>query len=138
MYKFWVENISTFSANWNGKCATDWWDRTLPQQVHVSSLTPASCLQACQENGFIFAGVEAGHECFCGNDEPTGDKIAPDGDCSHNCNGDSSLKCGGAWRLSVFKYGDLGRVKEQKENTKNGQFLRMDFQMKNILKRLID
>ena len=86
-------------------------DRTLPTQLMSQNddLTPAVCLQACHENGFAFAGVQAGHECFCSNDEPGNDKLAPESDCQWDCRGDSSLKCGGAWRLSVYKYGNQGK-----------------------------
>ena len=108
--------LCTFAADWTGKCVTDDWDRTLPNIVgsHDPDLTPAKCLQDCEDAGYIYAGVEAGHECFCGNDEPPGDRMASEGDCHYNCNGDSSLKCGGAWRLSVYKYGDLGKGKCKK------------------------
>ncbi|KAK4146929.1 WSC domain-containing protein [Dichotomopilus funicola] len=71
-------------------------------QVASASLTTKSCLQACRDGGYPFAGTEFGGECYCGvvigNDTYT----APAEDCSIPCNGDSTEICGGRGRLNLF------------------------------------
>ena len=98
-----------FSGFWNGVCVKDCSPRLLPTQVHVPSLTPARCIEACQERFFSFAGVQAGRQCFCGNTAPPQEKILDVTECSANCPGDSSLKCGGSCRMGVFK--TTGRIR---------------------------
>lgn len=66
-----------------------------------SSMTPATCIVACAQRGFILAGVENGNECYCGN---TIKQAYPtkDADCKTACSGDDSQYCGGGWRLMVY------------------------------------
>ena len=75
-------------------------DRLLPTKLKLPDLTPHSCIEACREMNNIFAGVEAGSECFCGDTVPT--ELAPGGDCDHPCEGDISEICGGNWRMNVY------------------------------------
>lgn len=87
-------------------CYNDYWDRALANQVTVSgSMTAEKCVAKCDASGYTFAGAE-GTECWCDNKINTsgtaGNKVA-DGDCSTNCPGSSSQKCGAGWRLSVYK-----------------------------------
>ena len=101
----------TFSGFWNGVCVEDCHPRLLPHRLRwlENSLTPTSCIQACQNDGYAFAGVQAGRECWCGYTAPPADKIVDMTECSANCAGDSSLKCGGGCRMGVFK--TPGRIK---------------------------
>ncbi|KAF9484188.1 hypothetical protein BDN70DRAFT_181683 [Pholiota conissans] len=69
-----------------------------------SNMTPATCQTLCL--GYTYAGVEAGHQCFCGNsltNNGASGAIAASSNCQTNCIGDSSQKCGGSWYLGVFK-----------------------------------
>ena len=88
-------------------CVQDSHSRLLPTGLRAASLmkalTPTRCIKACQKEGFSFAGVQAGKECYCGNTAPPEDKIVDMMECSSPCSGDSSLKCGGVWRMGVFK-----------------------------------
>ncbi|MGH0179191.1 UNVERIFIED_CONTAM: hypothetical protein FKN15_001116 [Acipenser sinensis] len=55
--------------------------------------------------GYLFAGLEYGAECYCGN------RIAApktrEEDCNLDCKGEKGSVCGGVGRLSVFKVEDL-------------------------------
>ena len=46
--------------------------------------------------------IQVGHECFCGSSS-VGFKAASEGDCSTNCYGDKTEKCGNNYRLSIYK-----------------------------------
>ena len=92
-----------FLVSWNGVCVKDSSQRLLPTAVNVSSLTPAKCIKACQEKGFKFAGVQIEKECWCGNVVPPEDRIVALQECNYNCQGDSSIKCGGSLRMRVYR-----------------------------------
>ncbi|KAF4438033.1 WSC domain-containing protein 2 [Fusarium austroafricanum] len=49
--------------------------------------TVANCLQACINENFVYAGVEYGGECYCGNGFSDGSVPAPLTDCYMPCNG---------------------------------------------------
>ena len=72
-----------------------------------STMTVTKCLNACSDQGFPLAGIEYGGECYCGNVLANDTAKADPADCSMPCNGDSTFKCGGPSRLSVFVSTDL-------------------------------
>ncbi|KAG8954322.1 hypothetical protein FRC03_011505, partial [Tulasnella sp. 419] len=76
--------------------------RTLPDyKVSSTSMTHNFCKTTCVLNGYPFAGIEAGNECWCASALTKGSKVA-DTDCKTPCTGDSTKTCGGGWRLTVF------------------------------------
>ncbi|KAK2004859.1 WSC domain-containing protein [Colletotrichum falcatum] len=79
--------------------------RTIAErQVQVASdtMTPSSCLQACADDGYPFAGLEYGGECYCGVVMGNYTKSAAQEECNVPCKGDSTKMCGGAARVEVF------------------------------------
>ncbi|KAF2815199.1 copper radical oxidase [Mytilinidion resinicola] len=66
-------------------------------------LTIEKCTTACE--GFTYAGVEYGGECYCGNEFSNDGGPAPDGSaqCNKPCNGNAQETCGGPNRLNVFQ-----------------------------------
>ena len=60
-------------------------------------------MEACNDQGFLFAGVQTGHECWCGNDAPPEDRIVDMAECDGSCPGDSTQICGGVWRMNVYR-----------------------------------
>lgn len=65
--------------------------------------TPANCIAACAEDGFDFAGVSYGNECFCSASAPDVSNLAANqDDCSFQCPDDQSLICGGTWRVNIY------------------------------------
>ena len=69
----------------------------------ISANTPEFCKSLCAEKGFAYAGVENSFECYCGNDEPKDEYKKDQSECNKPCTGDKSLKCGGVWRINVYK-----------------------------------
>ena len=60
-----------------------------------------------EEGPFIYAGLENGDGCYCGNSE---DKFIPTDpeECNAPCTGNSTEFCGGSWRLQVYDLRLLG------------------------------
>ncbi|KHN99556.1 Carbohydrate-binding WSC, subgroup [Metarhizium album ARSEF 1941] len=83
--------------------------RTLsyPANLDASTFTTKKCLAACEKQGFPFAGVEFGKECWCGV-VLANDTAQVDGSqCNMPCQGDSSDTCGGRGRLNLWVAKDL-------------------------------
>merc|ERR1719234_521146 len=92
---------------WDGICVKDSSRRLLPYQNlpnghDMQSLIPIKCIQACRDKGYSYAGVQTGYQCWCGNQTPSASKIVSNRECNVRCAGDSSIKCGGVWRMNVF------------------------------------
>jgi hypothetical protein len=66
------------------------------------SLSIASCQDSCYKGAFIFAGVKAGNECWCG-DNVLGDLANNATECNIPCSGDKTKMCGGSKRLNIFE-----------------------------------
>ena len=64
-----------FISVWDGTCVKDSEPRLLPKGFDMKSLTPDKCIQACQDKGYSYAGVQTGYQCWCGNQAPPVDKI---------------------------------------------------------------
>ena len=69
--------------------------------------TPSDCVRRCKEldDGYLFAGVQFGSECFCGNEAPPDDTLADESECDWKCKGDDQLVCGALWRMNVYETG---------------------------------
>jgi hypothetical protein len=63
---------------------------------------PRYCQDQCAKSGFLYAGVQFGRECRCGNTYADAGKTS-ESDCSMTCNGDANLKCGGFLKNSIFR-----------------------------------
>jgi hypothetical protein len=91
----------------SGGCAAD---SRLPagtsSAADYNSMTPAVCSTLCF--GFKFFGVQFGGGCFCGNDYGNQGGKAPDSDCDTACGGDPSIKCGGAYKNSIYAQPSTG------------------------------
>merc|ERR1711953_1624427 len=101
--------VIRLSVSWTGNhCVRDQDPRLLPffpGRSWFPSLTPAKCIKACNDQNYNFAGVQFGHQCFCGNDAPPEYTIVDMEECNQSCGGDSAQKCGAAWRMNVYKIG---------------------------------
>ena len=64
-------------------------------------------IRRCKEadEGYAFAGVQWGRECFCGNEAPPEETIVDQGECDWPCSGDQDLVCGALWRMNVYETG---------------------------------
>jgi len=95
----------------NAGCYSDSWSRTITNSVSVTGpFTRDSCVTACADGGYTYAGVENGNECYCSNDvAPTGLKTS-DAECLIPCSGDSAQFCGGGWRVNVYQNPNQGTL----------------------------
>ncbi|KAG0652200.1 WSC domain-containing [Hyphodiscus hymeniophilus] len=76
-------------------------------QIAETSMTVESCLSACKDGGFSFAGIEYGQECYCGVVLGNGTVPLPAISCSFPCTGNSAETCGGSSALNLYVAKDL-------------------------------
>jgi len=74
--------------------------RDLPTRL-PDYLNPNDCLTEATKQGFRYAGLQFGIECWAGQDSPQRLK-REESECSLKCPGDLSMFCGGADRNSVY------------------------------------
>eukprot|EP01059_Diplonema_ambulator_P020923 TRINITY_DN3487_c0_g6_i1.p1 TRINITY_DN3487_c0_g6~~TRINITY_DN3487_c0_g6_i1.p1 ORF type:complete len:623 (+),score=125.28 TRINITY_DN3487_c0_g6_i1:151-2019(+) len=63
-----------------------------------SANTVDECAEACAFNGYAYAGVEYGTQCFCDNSISSASNTG----CDMQCSGDNTQTCGGSFRMSVY------------------------------------
>ncbi|XP_027988789.1 WSC domain-containing protein 1 [Eptesicus fuscus] len=82
-------------------------ERTLKGTVFfdLRKMTVSHCQDACAERSYVYAGLEAGTECYCGNRLPVL-SVGPE-ECKHECKGEKGSACGGVGRLSVYRVEEL-------------------------------
>jgi len=61
-----------------------------------------SCLSLCKKAGYIYAGLEYGIECFCGNSLPPTAKRVQDSQCNMPCSGKPDSTCGGYLAIDIL------------------------------------
>ena len=96
LYRFFLTSIFLISDETT--------DRTLPNQVAVSSNTIESCTAACFNAGYTLAGAEYSAECWCSTSIGGLGAPATASDCNMLCTGNSSEYCGGPNRLNLYNY----------------------------------
>lgn len=89
------ESIGCYTEATNG--------RALPNGKATDKKTVADCIEACKASDFLYAGLEYGGECWCGNAFAEGSVPAPIEDCKMTCNDNATEFCGGGSRLNVYK-----------------------------------
>ncbi|XP_051847444.1 WSC domain-containing protein 1 [Antechinus flavipes] len=82
-------------------------DRTLKGAVFydLRKMTVSNCQEACAERSYIYAGLQYGTECYCGNRLPKRSSKAEE--CNRECRGEKGSVCGGLNRLSIYHVGGL-------------------------------
>lgn len=83
-------------------CYEDRPDRALPY-FHPTRLSVFDCVQLCARRSSAFAGVQAGGQCFCGDN--LGHAHLGDAACSWACDG-GGTGCGGSWRNDIYVASD--------------------------------
>jgi hypothetical protein len=88
-------------------CAVDNADRVLTNSIvtYKQSNYPYSCVTQCAQQGYRYAGVEYGDECYCGTGYVGGvlPQAANASDCNMRCPGSYYYNCGGSWRMQIYK-----------------------------------
>lgn len=79
-------------------------NRDLTKLFTVNNLTPDSCRSVCKKKGHVYAGVQYGYLCHCGDGYGKYGE-AGEHECNSACLGDEGKKCGGFWRNSVYTSG---------------------------------
>ncbi|KAJ5131970.1 hypothetical protein N7448_006128 [Penicillium atrosanguineum] len=74
--------------------------RTLAHSFNVPGNNVEKCQGVCQDNGYIYAGMEYGSQCFCGNTIDNGATLTSG--CGTVCSGNSGEICGGSNSLSMY------------------------------------
>ncbi|KAF8169268.1 copper radical oxidase [Mycena galopus ATCC 62051] len=68
----------------------------------TANMTVENCINFCDGQQFIYAGVEFMQECYCDDFIENSATIAPITDCDLVCTGDADEFCGGPSLLNVF------------------------------------
>jgi outer membrane lipoprotein SlyB len=87
-----IDNPATYRWKYLG-CYKDSIPRTLPIQAPLSVSAGSECKDYALINGFMYAGIQFGGQCFVGNDDPT--KLGKVNGCPYN---------GGAMTNQVYKW----------------------------------
>ncbi|KZV86965.1 WSC-domain-containing protein, partial [Exidia glandulosa HHB12029] len=102
-----VSKNPTIPSGWavSAACAVDVGDRVLKDDYFITleKNTPALCMTTCGAKGYSYAGVEYTNECHCGSGLAGSLQSVDASECYMNCAGDSTLDCGGPWRIQVYK-----------------------------------
>lgn len=77
--------------------------RALPNGETMVNSTVAVCVAACQASNYIYAGLEYGQECWCGNSFAAGAVPTAITDCSTPCKNNATEYCGAGQRLNVYE-----------------------------------
>jgi hypothetical protein len=72
------------------------------------NMTIEPCQGACENAGYVFAGVEFGDECWCDNVIRGIGTSVSSTDCNMPCSGNTSETCGGSNRINVYRFTPSG------------------------------
>ncbi len=68
----------------------------------TKSMTTEACVTTCRKQGYKIAATQYGEQCFCGNTYGSLGRTS-DTECLTPCAGNSTQRCGGGWRNSVYR-----------------------------------
>ena len=86
-------------AQWVG-CFVDRDRRDLPAAFIDGNMSVGRCVAHCAREGFTYAGVQDGNQCFCGNSYGA---YGASRSCNTPCSANSSERCGGVWANGVYR-----------------------------------
>jgi hypothetical protein len=82
-------------------CFADSQKRDLPYMAYESVYnTVQTCIAACTYHGYLYAGLQDGIQCYCGNSYGG---QGPSGGCTTSCPGNSVETCGGPYANDVYR-----------------------------------
>ncbi|XP_035695838.1 uncharacterized protein LOC118429462 [Branchiostoma floridae] len=107
-----VQDVQELKTDEYQGCYQDSYRHKFPRKVLTHSwMTIERCTGACRDADFNYAAVERSrrswyfHDCHCGTEEDfndLGERVC-DGECNSRCRGNSRQKCGGWYKMSVYK-----------------------------------
>ncbi|CAG8481801.1 8109_t:CDS:1 [Ambispora leptoticha] len=68
----------------------------------LPDMTVDKCIDSCGKDGFKYAGLEIGDECYCAMTYKPGIELKPE-ECSSSCPGNNFQLCGGPLSLSIYE-----------------------------------
>ena len=106
------KNRLSLPQGWSlrNQCVRDGPTRLFSTRINTNGVTIESCVQTCDSQGYKFAGVEYGGECWCSNslntkNSPVGEAVDLS-ECREPCNGNQGETCGGNWAITVYQKSD--------------------------------
>ncbi|KKA28148.1 hypothetical protein TD95_000965 [Thielaviopsis punctulata] len=75
--------------------------------LSTANMTTETCLDACKDGGFPYAGLEYGGECYCGVALGNFSTQVDDSQCNMACGGSQDEICGGPSLLSLYVADEL-------------------------------
>ncbi|XP_035675092.1 P-selectin-like [Branchiostoma floridae] len=108
-----VQHVQELKTNEYLGCYRDGSPHSFPRKVMTSSaMTTERCTTACRNAGYAYAATEASRsrwrrlqDCHCGREADfnrLGQRVC-DSECNSRCRGNRNQKCGGRYRMSVYK-----------------------------------
>ncbi|KAJ7718195.1 WSC domain-containing protein [Mycena maculata] len=96
--------------SYQGCLTDDVANRTLQARINVPvGVTAQTCTASCEAAGaYLFAGLEDGQECWCGNSTNTFAENVSDDDCREVCVADHTEYCGNADRIALYAFSPNG------------------------------
>ncbi|KAJ6452289.1 WSC domain-containing protein [Mycena sanguinolenta] len=85
-------------------CFTDQTEkRILAGSVHTgNNMSIEACISYCNLDGFSYAGLDYGRECYCDIANHAASPAGPVSDCNMPCAGNASESCGAGLRMRVY------------------------------------
>jgi len=91
----WPEYIGCFIDNNNARDLMD------PAILVNTPMSVELCVHTCNQANYLFAGVQYGSQCFCGNRTGSLGTVS-ETECNRTCTGNADEVCGGVDRNSVY------------------------------------
>ena len=81
------------------------------QHLEIYHNSPENCGGLCKFKGYRYFGLQGktGEWCYCGNSLRIEIK-KHESDCHVKCPGDGSKKCGGIFKMNVYKFKDNCKI----------------------------
>ncbi|KAF8259546.1 copper radical oxidase [Lactarius quietus] len=92
-------SLGCYSDNVNGRALT------AASYTSATDMTVENCVNYCNGQNFIYAGIEYAQECYCGDVITDGSTSVASSDCSFACTGNPSETCGAGNRLNMYTSG---------------------------------
>lgn len=88
-----------------GCWADSQYHHTLDYEIeNDDSLTVDKCQTSCMKDDYVYAGVEYGSKCWCGNELKATTYQVADSYCNLSCAGDNQGGCGGDFAMEIYAY----------------------------------
>ncbi|CAM9742807.1 unnamed protein product, partial [Sphacelaria rigidula] len=75
-------------------------DRVLTNMLSSPDMTPTVCAAHC--SSYAYYATQYGNQCWCGASDVDYDRHGS-GTCDDDCEGDSSVKCGGYYAFTLYE-----------------------------------